>query len=181
MSFLPIVFQVILVATVVVAAIYDIRYRRIPNWLVLAALLLGIGLNVFLYSSAGLKTSLLGFGLAFAIYLPLYFLRGMGAGDVKLMGAIGAIAGPANWFGIFIGSSLIGGAVAVVLLLARGKLRNSLANISFLLFELAHFRPPYAREELDLSSPKSMKLPHGVMIACGVLTFLGASWMWAPR
>src|ERR1700722_10475408 len=132
MSFPPVVFQVVLVLMVTIAAVYDIRFRRIPNWLVLTGLVLGLGLNTFLLRWSGARASLLGIGLAFLIYFPLYLLRGMGAGDVKLMAAIGAIVGAANWFGIFIVSALLGGIAAILLLLSRGKLLNSLWNVGYL-------------------------------------------------
>lgn len=181
MSFPPIVFQIILALMVVIAAVYDMRFRRIPNWLVLAGLVLGLGLNAFLFEWGGLRSSLLGMGLALLIYFPLYLLRGMGAGDVKLMAAIGSLVGAGNWLGIFIITALLGGVVAVIFLLARGRLRNSLWNVGFLIQRLASFKAPYAREELDLASPKSLKLPHGVAIAGGALLFLAAAWIWAPR
>ena len=181
MSFLPVLLQIVLLLLVAIAAVYDIRFRRIPNWLVLTGLLLGLGLNTFLLQWSGVRASLLGISLAFLIYFPLYLLRGMGAGDVKLMAAIGAIVGPANWFGIFIVSALLGGIAAVILLMARGRLANSLWNIGFLFQRLLSFKAPYAREELDISSPKSVKLPHGVAIAAGSVLFLAAAWMWAPR
>lgn len=181
MSFPPIVFQIILVLVVSVAAVYDARFRRIPNWLTLTGLILGLGLNTFLFEWAGARTSLLGIGLALLIYFPLYLLRGMGAGDVKLMAAIGSIVGAGNWFGIFVITALLGGVVAVILLLSRGRLRNSLLNVGFLIGRLASLKAPYAREELDLSSPKAMKLPHGIVIAFGSLLFLAAAWIWAPR
>jgi prepilin peptidase CpaA len=181
MSFPPVIFQVILVLLVAIAAVYDMRFRRIPNWLVLTGLVLGLGLNTFLFQWRGAGASLLGIGLAFAIYFPLYLLRGMGAGDVKLMAAIGAIVGAANWFGIFVVSALLGGLAATLLLLSRGKLVNSLWNIGFLFQRLFSLKAPYARDELDLSSPKSVKLPHGVAIAGGSVLFLAAAWIWAPR
>jgi len=134
-----------------------------------------------LFEWRGLRFALLGLGLAMLIYFPLYLLRGMGAGDVKLMAAIGSLMGAANWFGIFIITALVGGVVAVFLLLSRGRLRHSLWNVGYLLQRLGTFQAPYAREELDLSSPKSLKLPHGVVIAFGSLLFLGAAWIWAPR
>jgi prepilin peptidase CpaA len=173
--------QVVLVLLVAIAAVYDLRFRRIPNWLVLTGLALGVGLNSFLSQWTGARASLLGICLAFGIYFPLYLLRGMGAGDVKLMAAVGAIAGPANWFAIFIISALLGGMVAIILLLVRGRLLNSLWNIVFLLQRVSSLKAPYAREELDISSPKSLKLPHGVVIAGGSMLFLAAAWMWAPR
>jgi len=181
MSFPPVVFQIVLALVVIVAAIYDVRFRRIPNWLVLAGLVLGIGLNTLLFEWSGLRHSLFGLGLGFLIYFPLYLLRGMGAGDVKLMAAIGSIVGAANWLGIFLITAVLGGLIAIILLLFRGRLRNSLWNVAFLVQRLSTLKAPYAREELDISSPKSMKLPHGLVIACGSLLFLAAAWIWAPR
>jgi prepilin peptidase CpaA len=181
MSFPPVVFQILLALVVIVAAVYDVRFRRIPNWLVLTALVLGVGLNTFLFEWSGLRHSLFGFGLGLLIYFPLYLLRGMGAGDVKLMAAIGSIVGAADWLGIFLITALLGGLIAVAVLLFRGRLRHSLWNVAFLIQRLGTFKAPYAREELDLSSPKSIKLPHGLVIACGSLLFLAAAWMWAPR
>src|SRR5215831_17994976 len=104
--------QWVLLSLVVAAGVYDILYRRIPNWLVASGLAVGIALNLFLFGWTGLKSSLLGIGLAMAVYFPLYLLRGMGAGDVKLMMAVGAIVGPGTWFGILIFTGILGGVVA---------------------------------------------------------------------
>jgi len=172
--------SVILVVSL--AAIYDIRYRRIPNWLVLTGILLGVGLNTFLFEWAGLRFSLLGFGVAFLIYFPLYLLRGMGAGDVKLMASVGAMVGWANWVAVFLITAILGGVAAAALLLNRNRLLYGLTNVGYMMGELLSFRPPYARnEELDLGSSRSMKLPHGVFIALGSFLFLAAAWLWAPR
>ena len=182
MSFLPIALQAVLVWVAIVAAVYDFRHRRIPNWLVLAGLILGLSLNGFLFEWAGVKTSLLGMGLALVIYFPLYLLRGMGAGDVKLMAAIGSIVGPANWFGIFVLTALLGGVAAIGLLVMKQRLARGLQNVGFLVQQLASFKAPYAmREDLDVTSGKSLKLPHGVVIAFGCFVFLGSAWIWAPR
>jgi prepilin peptidase CpaA len=174
MSMLPPILQLLVAAVALVAGIYDILYRRIPNWLVLAALLLGFLLNGFLYLGDGLLRSALGMGLALLIYLPLYMLRGMGAGDVKLMAALGALVGPANWIFIFIISALLGGILAVILTLAKGRFLKTIRNVGFMLWEMAHLRPPHLRsEELDIKSPKAVKLPHGAVIALGCMAFLG--------
>jgi len=187
MSYPPIL-QFVLAIVAITAAVYDVRFRRIPNWLTLCGVLAGIGLNSFLnvrglawYSGLNWRTSLLGLGLAFAVYFPLYLLRGMGAGDVKLMAAIGAIVGWTGWIGIFILSNILGGITAVVLLLSRGRLWGTFRNVGYMLMELAHFRPPYMRrEELDLKSPKAVTMPHGLAIALGSIAFLALTW-WAPR
>src|SRR5512139_2100091 len=102
MSFPPVVIQVVLAAVVIAAAVFDVRSRRIPNWLNLFGVVAGVLLNWFLnVDKYNWRSSLMGLVLAFAIYFPLYLLRGMGAGDVKLMSAIGSLVGPANWFGVF--------------------------------------------------------------------------------
>jgi prepilin peptidase CpaA len=173
MAELPWVLQALLVAVAGVAAIWDLRFRRIPNWLVLPALLLGFLLNGFLYSGAGLGRAAAGFGLALLIYLPLYTLRGMGGGDVKLMAALGAIAGWRYWLAIFILTGILGGVLAIVLTLARGRLRKTLWNVGYILSELVHFRAPHlSRAELDVQSPKAVTLPHGSVIALGVVALL---------
>jgi prepilin peptidase CpaA len=180
MSYPPIILQVMLAALVLVAAVYDWRFRRIPNWLTLSGVLAGIGVNWFIYWDQVRypREALLGLGLAFLVYFPLYLIRGMGAGDVKLMAAVGAIVGPWNWFGIFVASNILGGIAAIFMVMSKGRLWSTIANVGFMLNELAHFRPPYLRkEELDLSSPKAVKMPHGLAIAFGSLAFLAAVWM----
>lgn len=185
----PIVNQVILVALALIAALYDVWFRRIPNWLSLSGVLLGIGLNAFLaldglrwYDGYNWRSALAGLGLAFLIYFPLYLLRGMGAGDVKLMAAVGALVGPVNWFGIFVLGNIFGGIAAVFILLTHGRFRRTFSNVGYMLFELIHFRPPYLRkEELDVKNPKAVTMPHGVAIAIGCGAFLVAVAIWAPK
>jgi prepilin peptidase CpaA len=182
MTLPPVALQATLLLIVGLAAAYDLRYRRIPNWVVLTGLLLGLGVNTYLFGWAGLQRSLLGLGLAFLIYFPLYLLRGMGAGDVKLMAAVGAIVGWVDWIGIFFLTAIVGGLAALALLASRSQLRRGFSNAGYLVVQLLSFRLPYARkEELDVKSEKSVKLPHGMTIALGSLLFIGAAWIWAPR
>jgi prepilin peptidase CpaA len=165
--------EIVLAAIVLIAALFDLRYRKIPNWLALTGLLSGIFLNTYLQQWIGLRTSLLGIGVALLVYLPFYLLRAMGGGDVKLMMAVGALVGPAAWVGIFVITSILGGVIAILLLLFRGRLRKTLWNVWFILQRLARFEAPYAANpELDVNSEKSVKLPHGAVIALGVLVYL---------
>lgn len=165
--------KILLAVLAVTAGLYDLRYRQIPNWLVLAGLAGGLAGNVVEQGLGGLWTSLTGFGLALLIYVPLYLLRGAGGGDLKLMSAIGAMVGAQEWLLIFVLSALFGGLAALLLLLARGKLVRAIKNIFFILNELAHFRPPHAsRPELDISHPEALTLPHAAVIALGCLAYL---------
>lgn len=179
----PLLIQAVLALTVLTAAVYDIRFRRIPNWLTLSGVLLGIGLNTVPgLGGVGIGRALLGLGLAFLVYFPLYLLRGMGAGDVKLMAAVGALVGPMNWFGIFVLTSVLGGALALIFVIFKGRLWRTVSNLTYMLKEMAYLRPPYLkREELDVKSRKGVSLPHGVMIAIGSVGFLAAAAIWGPK
>src|SRR6516165_3893509 len=129
MSHLPLIIQALLLLGVIPAAIIDLRARRVPNWLTLTVALLAIALNAFLFETAGIWMSLKGMGLAMSIYFPLYLLRGMGAGDVKLMAAVGAIAGPTNWLGILMLTALFGAIAAIVLVVRKGRVRRTVDNM----------------------------------------------------
>jgi prepilin peptidase CpaA len=171
--------EVLLLALVLAAAVFDVRYRRIPNWLTVAGVALGLGMNAVLSRSPApgnwgmFRASLIGMGAGFGVYFVLYALRAMGAGDVKLMAAVGAVVGWPNWFGIFILTSILGGIMALILVVMRKRLKKTLFNVGFILNEMKSGRPAYVgKEELDVRNPKAMSLPHGAVIAIGTLFFL---------
>ena len=181
---MPPVTKVLLLLLVIPAAVFDYRQRRIPNWLVLTGILVGVAMNVFLlYDNpspfTGLWFSLQGLGLALLIYLPLYILRGMGAGDVKLMGAVGAIAGWVLWLWIFFFTAVLGGITAAIVVLSKGRVQRTLHNLWMILVSIRYRQAPYAvNPELDVSSDKGLRLPHGVIIAIGALGFVAAKTIW---
>ena len=117
--------QILLGILAAIAAIFDIRYRRIPNWLVLAGILVGFAWNVSSSGWPGLGRASAGLGLGFILYFPLYLLRARGAGDVKLLAAVGAVTGPLNCLWIFLLTAILGGIIALFLLLFRGRVRQS--------------------------------------------------------
>ena len=165
--------QAVLLALVLTAAVYDSRFRRIPNWLVLAGWVTGFVLHSVLGGWAGFKLAAGGFGLAFGIYFVLYLLHFQFAGDVKLMGAVGTLLGAQNWFVVFIFTALAGGLLALIVVLSAGRLRRTLWNVGYIIRELLSFRAPYMhRDEVDVRSEKSLKLPHAVSIAAGTIAFL---------
>ena len=181
MSLPPPATAVLLAVIVILAAIWDLRWRRIPNWLTLAGLVLGIAMSWFL-GYPGLGSSLQGLGVAFAIYFILYLLRGMGAGDVKLMAAVGATAGLANWLGIFFLTAMVGGVTGILMVVTKGRFRATAFNMLRIVGSLGRGRAPYKdNPDLDIASGTALRLPHGVMIAFGTLGFLAAAFKWAPR
>lgn len=165
--------RILLLMVVLTAAFTDIRTRKIPNWLTLSGVLAGLVLNTVLGGWSGLALSAEGLLLAFVAYFLLYALRAMGAGDVKLMAAVGAIVGPGDWLKIFLASALAGAVLAILLMLRKGRAKQTLSNTFFIFGELLHLRAPYERrKELDVKDPNALNMPHGVAIAAGVLICL---------
>ena len=165
--------QILLGILTMVAAGFDIRYRRIPNWLVLTGIVTGFIWNLYSSGWPGLGHAAAGFGLGFALYFPLYLLRARGAGDVKLLAAVGAITGPGNCLWIFLLTAILGGVIAMVMLLWHKRVQHTFFNLSFIMSDLAKLRAPYkSSEELDVTTAKGMRLPHGAMILVGAAAFI---------
>jgi prepilin peptidase CpaA len=173
MTPVPLAIQGVLALLVLTAAAYDIKYRRIPNWLNLFGVAAGLALNTAASGLSGLKMATLGLFVAFAVNLVFYIIHALGAGDVKLFAAIGALVGLVNWVLIFILTAIAGGVIAIVLIVVKRRTKKTLWNVAYLLGELLRFRAPYlTREELDVKSEKAMRLPRAVSIAAGTLVFL---------
>jgi prepilin peptidase CpaA len=97
----------------------------------------------------------------------------MGAGDGKLMAAVGSLVGWKAWIAIFLITAILGGIAAIFVSLLRRRLKKTLWNVGFVLSEMRHGRPAYlASQELDVRSSQGLRLPHGVVIAAGTLIFV---------
>lgn len=167
---LPLLFRILLLAVAVVAGIYDWKYRRIPNWLVLLGLIAGFSCHCYVGGVAGLLIAAKGFGLAALIYLAMHLLHAMGAGDVKLMAALGCIAGPMSWLVLFLATAILGAVVAVFMSLAYGRLYSTFWNVGQIVKELLSFRVPYRNQpQLDLHHANALRTPHGTVIAVTAL------------
>ena len=152
-----------IVAVLTVATFTDVNSRRIPNWLVLPCFLAGIAVLSVLYGWHGAGQSLEGAGLALLIYGFLFWMGGMGAGDVKLCIAIGAWIGPYQLFIALVLTGLAGGAMALLWAMRGGFLKELFQNTSGLLFSAKE------RGEAVLSNPQRRKMPYAPAIAIGTL------------
>jgi prepilin peptidase CpaA len=145
--------EIVLIAMVAAAAWTDLRTRRIPNWIPVSGALIG-----FIF---GGLSSLAGAALGFAIFFILYIAGGMGAGDVKLFSAVGALVGAQALIVIFIFTGLIGGIAALAVSGARGRLRETLGKASALAVGIR-----------TVATADSIRLPYGTIIAAGTLIYL---------
>ena len=113
----PIVFLLIVL---IIASISDLRSHKIPNWLTFPAIGVGIIYHTYITGYQGFIFSIKGIFLGFAFLLLFYLMQGTGAGDVKLMGAVGGLLGAFGVFKAFIFTALVGGIYAVALLTFHG-------------------------------------------------------------
>ncbi len=152
----------------------DWRTRRIPNWLTVPGLCIGIAVNGALGGWHGVVLSLEGAGLALGFLLPLVLMRALGAGDWKLMGAVGALLGPRPFLFLLVVAILVAGAMGTVQVIRAQRVVVTLKNMWVLVqgFFTFGFR---AHSELSLDNPGVLKLPFGVAVAiAAVICYVAA-------
>jgi prepilin peptidase CpaA len=150
---------VVLAAGVATATAIDLRTRRIPNELTAAMTGVGIAMAATGASGVSVAGTFLGFAIGLALMMPGYLLGATGAGDVKLMAAVGAIVGPPLVVSAFLCTALAGGALAVVISIRRRRLAATLAGTGKLV-------GAGGRREIEKAAPSS-RFAYGPAIAMG--------------
>jgi len=168
-----------LALALVAAVVTDLRSRRIPNTLVLATLMVGLlthvigpsngegGLFSYWPGALGAQGAVLGALTGLALFLPLYLLRAMGAGDVKLMAGIGSFAGPAGIVNVVLFVLVVGGVLAVLRMLWVRKSRLVLFNTTMALTQFL----PGSAGSFDPATQSADRMPYALSIACGVALY----------
>jgi len=151
-----------------VATFTDLRSRRIPNWLVLPFLAAGIVASTWLYGWHGAEQSLAGMGLGMLLYGILFWMGGMGAGDVKLCAAIGAWIGPGQLMIALVMTAMAGGVMVLCWAAWSGFLRELLSGAGNLVFA---WKGQGGMRDLEgtLDNPKRRVMPYAPAIAIGTL------------
>ena len=148
----------------------DVRYRRIPNKLVLLALIGGITLNTVFGGTHGLVVSLGGFALAFGVMFFFHAFGTMGAGDVKLFAAIGAIHGISLVMPTLVVVALTGGVMAIFMMVYSGRAKSTMFGVLQFFYGLL---PGQTVPRFDIPADRSYTLPYAVPICFGsLLAFL---------
>jgi len=162
--------DVVLLLLVSIAAVNDLAARRIPNRLLLAGLACACGLRLLSpdpLSSA--MAALGGMAVGLALFLPFYLMRGMAAGDVKMLAVVGAFSGPQDTLQIAVLTWCAGGVMALVLVLARGRLLLAIGNVGRMLGGLVI---PGAMAAAPAAQQSAGSMPYGVAIAIGTVAVL---------
>ncbi len=168
-------------ALVLIAAFCDLRNREIPNWLTFGGIVAGLAIHFYLSGWHGLQLSSAGLGLAALVFVPIFLMRWLGGGDVKLWAAVGALTGATNLIVIFVFDALMGGVVALIAVITRGRSRRTLHNILRMFSALLHGKAPYrVSAELEAGNEESMGMPHAVTIALATLLILWTATLPPP-
>lgn len=150
-----------------VAAVYDFKFRRIPNVFTLPAIVTGFMLNSIIGGWGGFYSSLWGFVVGGAVFLLIYAAGGMGAGDVKLIGGIGALMGADDIVSIIIFTGLAGGLMAAGKIIHRRSVCATLSRCKLIVLGNARRTDIYPRNVHEY--PSQDTIPYGIAIAVGTL------------
>ena len=166
-SFLILLLSIILV----IAVVTDLRTQKIPNLLTFSTMFLGLVYYSITNGLNGLLFSLEGLFLGIGVLIIPYLMGGMGAGDAKLMGAIGAMIGPKGVFIAFLYTALAGGVYALIILLFNMEyfkdfIKRSLVTIKSFALTRQFISVPAEKSE------KKPKLCYGVAIAIGTFSYV---------
>lgn len=159
----------LLIPLAVIICYYDVRYRRIPNAFVLAALISGLLVNSIFHGIQGTVASLGGCVLGFALMFMLHIFGAMGAGDVKLFAAVGSVMGSSLILPTFFVVVVTGGLLAFVATLRAGTLRTTLHRV---LQILAGLLPGWEMPRFPVPADRRYTIPYGVAITFGSLISL---------
>lgn len=159
--------QLVLLGAVALTAFWtDITRKKIYNWLTLPGIGAGLALQAALGGWPAVQTGLLGFAVGFGIFL-LFFLMdaGMGGGDVKLIGAIGAITGPQFVIYTMFYGGLVGLAIGLTTLIWKGRVGYALGHFGRFLYAAVH----PGREAVSLRNEATLYVPYGAALSVGAL------------
>lgn len=162
------------IALAVVAGWIDWRTHRLPNWLTVPAFAIGISANTLLFGKAGVKDAFLGALIPMGILLPVVLLHGLGAGDWKLMAALGAIVGKGEILNVLVVTILFAGLIAFGQMVWQKRVLVTMRNLYELVrgFFIFGLKP---NPEFSLENAGASTLPFGVAAAAATLLCWGAA------
>jgi prepilin peptidase CpaA len=158
-------------AIAVIAVICDLHSRRIPNLLTFGAAFAGIAIHGYYSGISGVTSALIGWVAGAAIFFPVFALGGMGGGDIKLLGAMGAWLGPGPALIVALYTGIAGGVMALLVATLSGYLRKAFTNIWLLLtfWRVSGIRPA---PDLMLTTTTGPRLAYALPVLAGLVVTL---------
>lgn len=153
---------VLVVAAGAAATVIDIRRRRVPNVLTMGVASMGLVLAMAGVAPVTVGGALAGLALGLVLLLPAHAFGAMGAGDVKLLAAFGALLGPVEVFDAFLRAAILGGVMALGIALWRGRLRETLYGTAMLVMTRSR-----AAAAIIEHPAANNRFPYAPAIACG--------------
>ena len=166
--------SVVFAGMLAVAAIWDLKFRRIPNILTVSGLLVALMMRG-IQGADPLIDGVIGAGMAALVSLPLFAVGALGGGDGKLLIAVGGFMGPGRLAGALLLIAVVGGAMGVLDAYRRGILMPVILNCLDLMKHWATFG--HRGRRLALAMPGAITIPYGVAIAVGAAMW----WFWGAR
>jgi prepilin peptidase CpaA len=154
----------LLVPLAVIIAYYDVRYRRIPNPFVLATLVSGLAMSAISGGLHGIVGSITGCAIGFVLMFMLHVFGAMGAGDVKLFAAVGAVMGAHHVLPTFLMVILTGGVLALFSVIRNGALVTTMHRVLQIFVGLL---PGWEMPKFAVPADRRNTIPYGVAITLG--------------
>lgn len=160
----------IMVPGIIWASWIDYKDRRVPNWLNAAIAVTGFFAQAHWFGLSGVGAGALGLLVGFAVLIVPWLMHGMGAGDVKLMMAIGVWLGPSLTAISFCAGGIVGGVIAVIMILATGRYWQARANLATIMSKMSSRETVFSEYGSAKSfGETSQLLPYGVPLTIGTL------------
>jgi prepilin peptidase CpaA len=169
---LPKTLWILAAAFALTAGITDLRYRKIPNWLTYSAIPIAIVLHWIVAGGHAALLSLAGAAIGLTVLLPFVLLGGLGGGDWKLMGALGAFLEPRRLLPVLLLTLMINGIMALALVLWKKGVGQTARNVGRITAAMFRFRAPGS--DLSIDNSEAEKVPFGIAAAIATLLYVAA-------
>jgi prepilin peptidase CpaA len=168
----------LLSTVLVVAAVIDGWKLKVPNWITFPLIISGWIYSTIYFGWPGLAWSLAGTLVGLGLLAPAYAIGGMGAGDVKLLGGVGAWMWATTTLYAFCTCAIVGGIIAVAMIVLRGNWRHHVQQFCTIFNEITTIRDPNALAAIAAERKSTMTLlPYGIPITLGTIAYFVWSGM----
>lgn len=160
--------DILLFTTLLICLYTDIRFKKIYNAVTFPAMVAAVILNLYLYGLKGGAESIKGLLAGMALLFIPFVMGGMGAGDVKLLGVIGAFMGPEFVWNAFLAMAITGGVISLAIILRSNNFAHRLKAVFYTLLSL-FFRTPKMQILETIDSSTALTFPYGIAITAGAV------------